>query len=211
VPTVAARLVLPPIIPPFLAAYPEVRVEVIVDESFVDVIGAGCDAGIRYDDRLEADMIAVPIGPRVQRFATAAAPACLARRPPIEHPRDLLSHACLRSRFPSGAGPPWEFERDGEVVRVDPSGPLLVTAGGATGLAVDAAVAGVEIIHLFEDWLRPLIDRGALAPILEPWWQSFTGPFLYYPGRRLVPAPLRAFIDFVKAADRASIKPAASS
>jgi DNA-binding transcriptional LysR family regulator len=198
VPTVAARLVLPAIIPPFLAAYPDVRVEVIVDESFVDVIAAGCDAGVRYEERLEADMIAIPIGARVQRFATAAAPAYLARHGGPEHPRDLLSHACLRVQFPSGVRAPWEFERDGEIVRIDPTGPLLVSAGGAADLMVDAAIAGVGIIHLFEDCLRPHLDRGALEPVLQPWWQTFTGPFLYYPGRRLVPAPLRAFVDFIK-------------
>jgi DNA-binding transcriptional LysR family regulator len=198
VPTVAARLVLPPIIPPFLAAYPEIRVEVMVDERFVDVIASGCDAGIRYEERLDADMIAVPIGARVQRFATAAAPAYLARYGRPDQPRDLLSHACLRSRFPSGVRTLWEFERDGEVVRLDPPGPLLVSAGGAVNLAVDAALAGVGIIHLFEDWLRPHLDSGALEPLLQPWWQSFPGPFLYFPGRRLVPAPLRAFVDFIK-------------
>ena len=200
VPTVAARLVLPAIIPPFLAAYPEVRVEVMVDERFVDVIAAGCDAGIRYEERLEADMIAIPIGARVQRFAAAAAPAYLARHGRPAHPRDLLSHACLRGQFPSGVRAPWEFERDGEVVRVDPTGPLLVSAGGAVDLAVEAALAGVGVIQLFEDWLRPHLDRGALEPVLEPWWQSFPGPFLYFPGRRLVPAPLRAFVDFIRVA-----------
>ena len=92
----------------------------------------------------------------------------------------------------------WEFERDGEVVNVDPSGPLLVRAGAATDLAIDAALAGSGIIYLFEGWLRPHLNSGALKPVLEAWWQRFSGPFLYYPGRRLVPGPLRAFIDFIK-------------
>jgi len=199
VPISAARLVLPGIVPPFLAAYPDIRLEVIAESSFVDVLAADCDAGIRYDDRLEQDMIAVPIGPRVQRFATAASPGYLDRHGRPEHPRDLLRHACLRSRFASGAMPPWQFERDGEVVRVDPSGPLLVRTGAAADLAIDAAVAGTGIMHLFEGWLRPHLDSGALEPVLEPWWQRFPGPFLYYPGRRLMPAPLRAFVDFIKA------------
>ena len=198
VPVSASRLVLPAIVPPFLAAYPEIRLEVIAEESFVDVIAAGCDAGIRYEERLEQDMIAVPIGPRMQRFAAAAAPAYLERRGRPTHPRELLDHACLSGRFASGALPPWEFERDGEVVRVDPTGPLLVTLGGGTDLAVDAAVAGIGIVYLFEDWLRPYFEGGTLVAILEPWWQRFSGPFLYYPGRRLVPAALRAFIDFIK-------------
>lgn len=200
VPVSAARLVLPRIVPPFLAAYPDIKLELIAEDSFVDVLAAGCDAGIRYDERLEQDMIAVPIGPRMQRFAAAAAPAYLNRRGRPEHPRDLLGHACLRKRFASGAMTSWEFERDGEVVHLDPDGPLIVNVGAATDLAVEASVAGTGVIYLFEDWLQPYLDSGALEPVLEPWWPRFTGPFLYYPGRRLVPAPLRAFIDFIKAA-----------
>jgi DNA-binding transcriptional LysR family regulator len=199
VPMSASRLVLPAIVPPFLAAYPEIRLEVLTDESFVDVLAAGCDAGIRYDERLEQDMIAVPIGPRVQRYATAASPAYLDRHGRPEHPRDLLGHACLRGRFASGNMPAWEFEKDGESVLVEPTGPLVVRAGGASDLAVEAAIAGTGIVALFEDWIRPQLDSGALEPVLEPWWLAFPGPFLYYPGRRLVPAPLRAFIDFIKA------------
>jgi len=199
VPGAAAHLVLPSIVAPFLKAYPDIRLEVIVEDSFVDVLAAGCDAGIRYDERLEQDMIAVPIGPRVQRFATAASPEYLRARGRPMHPRDLLGHACLRGQFASGAMPPWEFERDGEVVRVDPTGPLVVRLSGAADLAVSAAVAGLGIVYHFEEWLRPHLDSGALEPVLVPWWQSFPGPFLYYPGRRHLPAPLRAFVDFIKA------------
>lgn len=204
VPMAAARLVLPAIVPPFLAAYPEIRLEILAEENFVDVLAAGCDAGIRYDERLEQDMIAVPIGPRVQRFAAAASPAYLDRHGRPAHPRDLMAHACLRGRFPERAMPPWEFERDGETVLVDPSGPLVVSIGGAVDLAVDAAVAGAGIVYLFEGWLRPYLDSGALEPVLETWWPSFSGPFLYYPGRRLTPAPLKAFVEFVKASGAAA-------
>ncbi|PWC62942.1 LysR family transcriptional regulator [Azospirillum sp. TSH7] len=201
VPVSVARLVLPGILPRFLAAYPEIRVEVMAEDSFVDVLAAGCDAGIRYDERLEQDMIAVPIGPRRQRFATAASPSYLRAKGRPEHPRDLMVHACLRGRFASGAFPLWEFERDGEVIRLDPPGPLVVGPGGGMELAIDAAASGVGVVHLFEQWLRPQLDSGALEPVLEPWWQSFSGPFLYYAGRRLVPAPLRAFLDFIRAGD----------
>jgi DNA-binding transcriptional LysR family regulator len=199
VPLSAARVVLPGIIAPFLAAYPDIRVEVVVEDGFVDVLSIGCDAGIRYDERLEQDMIAIPIGPRVQRFATAATARYLDAHGRPGHPRDLLSHACLRGQFASGAKPTWDFERDGEVVRLDPPGPLLVRPSAAIDLAISTALAGVGVIHLFEDMLRPHLDSGALEPILEPWWQRFSGPFLYYPGRRHLPAPLRVFIEFVKA------------
>lgn len=198
VPMSVSRLVLPAIVPPFLKAYPDIRLEVVVEEGFVDVLAAGCDAGVRYEERLEQDMIAVPIGPRTQRFAAAAAPAYLDARGRPEHPRDLLAHACIRGQFPSGAMPAWEFEKDGEVVRVDPGGPLVVRLGGAADLAVSAAVAGLGVVFTFEDWLRPHLDSGELEPVLEPWWHSFPGPFLYYPGRRHLPAPLRAFVDFIK-------------
>ena len=198
VPTSAAHLVLPGIVPAFLRAYPEIRLEVIVEDRYVDVLAEGCDAGIRYDERLEQDMIAVPIGPRVERFATAAAPAYLAARGTPGHPSELLAHACLRGQFASGTIPTWEFERAGEVVRIDPAGPLLVRVGAAVDLAVAAALDGLGVIHLFEGWLRPHLERGALVAVLEPWWQSFSGPFLYYPGRRYLPAPLRAFVDFIR-------------
>jgi DNA-binding transcriptional LysR family regulator len=206
VPVSAVRLVLPAIVPRFLAAYPEIRLEVVAEDSFVDVLGAGFDAGIRYDERLEQDMIAVLIGPRTQRFAAAAAPVYLDRHGRPQHPRELLKHACLRGRFSSGAMPTWEFERNGKVVRIEPTGPLLVSFGTATDLAVEAAIAGTGVICLFDDWLRPYFQTGALEPVLEPWWPRFSGPFLYYSGRRLVPAPLRAFIDFV----RLSAQPVAS-
>jgi DNA-binding transcriptional LysR family regulator len=198
VPATVARIILPAIVTPFLQAYPDIRMEVVVEDGFVDVLAAGCDAGVRYDERLEQDMIAVPIGPRVQRFATAASPAYLARHGRPEHPRDLLVHACLSGRFASGRTPTWEFERDGEVVRIDPVGPLVVRLGAAVDLAVEAAVGGLGVIHLFEEWLRPHLDSGALVPVLPSWWQEFSGPFLYYPGRRHLPAPLRAFVDFIR-------------
>ena len=194
----AARLVLPAIVPAFLARYPEIRLEVVAEESFVDVLAAGCDAGIRYEERLEQDMIAVPIGPRTQRMAAAASPAWLARHGAPGHPRELAPGACIRARFASGAMIDWMFERDGETVTIEPNGQLLVQVGGALDLAIDSAVQGLGVIYLFEDWLKPYVERGELQPVLEPWWPRFSGPYLYYSGRRLVPAPLRAFVDFIR-------------
>ena len=203
VPVSAVRLVLPRLVPPFLAAHPDIRLDVIAEESFVDMLAAGCDAGIRYEERLEQDMIAIPIGPRQQRAATAAAPAYLNRHGRPEHPRELLQHACMCGRFPSGSMPAWEFERDGEVVKIEATGPLTVRIGTATDLAVDAAIGGSGVVHLFEEWLQPHFDSGALEPILQDWWRPFTGPFLYYPSRRYMPAPLRAFVDFISRSDLA--------
>ncbi len=199
VPASAARLVLPRILPGFLLAYPDIRLEIVTDENFVDIIESGCDAGIRYDERLEQDMIAIPIGPREQRFALAASPAYLAARGTPTTPQDLLVHDCIRGRFAGRAIPAWEFERNGDAMLIEPNGRLIVQSGGATDLGIEAARAGLGILYLFEDWLRPDFNSGALSPIMEDWWLRFSGPFLYYPGRRLVPSPLRAFIDFVRA------------
>ncbi|WP_028231031.1 LysR substrate-binding domain-containing protein [Paraburkholderia mimosarum] len=199
VPASAARTILPGVLAPFHRAYPEIRVEVVVEDGFVDVLQIGCDAGIRYDERLEQDMIAIPIGPRVERFATAAAPAYLAARGRPQHPRELLGHACLRVQFAGGAMPLWHFERDGELLRLDPPAPLVVRPGAALDLLIAMALDGIGIVHLYEEMLLPHIERGALVPVLDGWAMSFPGPFLYYPGRRHLPAPLRAFVDFVKA------------
>ncbi|MER8373664.1 LysR family transcriptional regulator [Mesorhizobium sp. M1338] len=199
VPVGVARLVLPTLLPEFLTLYPDIQVEVVAEDTIVDVLAAGADAGIRYDEKLEQDMIAVPIGPRVQRFAMAAAPDYLAQAGNPEHPRDLLQHRCLRGRFDNGSlFSPWELERGDETVRIEPKGPLTVSISGAMDLAVDMAVAGVGIIGLFEEWLQPHIEAGKLNPVLPEWWTPFPGPFLYYSGRRLVPPPLRAFLDFIK-------------
>jgi DNA-binding transcriptional LysR family regulator len=195
VPGAVARLVLPEIVGPFLKAHPGISLEIITDDSFIDVLAAGFDAGIRYDERLEKDMIAVPIGPRVQRFVTAASPAYLAQHGRPQHPKDLLHHACIRHRFAHGVMLPWEFERNGEVVKISPTGQLVANT---IDLEISAAIQGLGVIGTFEGFLEPALKSGELVPILEDWQQSFSGPFLYYPSRRHMPAPLRAFVDFIK-------------
>lgn len=198
VPVSAARLVLPSIVPAFLKRYPDIQLEIVAESNVLDVFREGCDAGIRYDECLEQDVIAIPIGARKQRFAVAASPDYLDNFGRPEHPGELLQHRCIRGRFASGVIPEWEFERNGEVVRIQPSGPLVVSIGAAVDLAVATAIAGGGVIQLFEEWLRPSLENGELEPILSSWWQHFPGPYLYYPDRRLVPTPLRAFIDFIR-------------
>jgi DNA-binding transcriptional LysR family regulator len=198
VPFAVARLVLPPIVAGFLKANPGITLELSSDDRFIDVLAAGFDAGIRYEERLEQDMIAVPVGPRIQRFAAGASPDYLAERGRPEHPRDLLHHACIRHRFMSGVTTgAWEFERDGEVVRVAPDGPFI---GTDVESELAAAAAGLGIITSFEGFLAPAFADGRLEPVLPDWWQPFSGPFLYYPSRRLMPAPLRAFVDYIRRA-----------
>ncbi|SHF12811.1 transcriptional regulator, LysR family [Kaistia soli DSM 19436] len=200
VPFSASRLVLPSIVAPFLAAYPDIRLDIVAEDAYVDLVAVGCDAGIRYDERLPQDMIAVPIGPRRQRFACAASPAYLDQYGRPSHPQDLLTHRCITARMASGAQHDWEFERDGKIEQIRVSGPLVIQPGAAFDLAIESAARGLGVVAIFEDWLRPYFESGALEPVLEDWWQEFSGPFLYYPGRRLVPAPLRVFIDFIKTA-----------
>jgi DNA-binding transcriptional LysR family regulator len=195
VPTAVARLVLPPIIGPFLAAHPGIALEVTTEDSFVDVLAAGFDAGVRYDERLEKDMIAVPIGPRVQRFLVAGAPAYLAAHGPPSHPTDLLNHACIRHRFASGVMHPWEFERDGEIVKITPTARVIANN---IDLEISAAIQGLGLIATFEGFVARELKSGALVPVLEDWLQPFSGPLLYYQSRRHMPAPLRAFVDFIK-------------
>ncbi|HEY1858583.1 LysR family transcriptional regulator [Acidocella sp.] len=195
--TIVAREILPPIVTRFLTAHPGIVLEVTANDSFVDVLAAGYDAGIRYEERLERDMIAIPIGPRRQRYVAAASPAYLTRNGTPQHPRDLLHHACIRHRFASGViAAPWEFERDGEVVHIVPDGPLI---GSVIELEVAAALADLGVITTFEEFLKPHLASGALVPVLSAWCPEFSGPYLYYPSRRHMPTPLRAFVDFLKA------------
>ena len=195
-PTFVAEFTLPRIIAPFLKEHPGITVDILADDLFVDVLAAGFDAGIRYEERLEQDMIAIPLGPRRQRFAIAATPEYLRQHGRPEHPRDLLRHACIRHRFPNGNAPVWEFERAGEVIRLVGKACLF---SNVIGLNVQAAIAGLGVIFQFEDVLAPGLASGALEPVLREWWQEFSGPFLYYPSRTLMPGPLRAFVTFVQA------------
>jgi DNA-binding transcriptional LysR family regulator len=195
VPLVTAKVVFPRLIPKFLAQNPGVSVEIIAEDSFIDVLAAGFDAGVRYDERLEKDMIAVPLsGP--QRFVLVGSPAYFAAHGRPAHPRDVLDHAAIRHRFPSGVTYAWEFEKDGQTIRLDP--PARLTS---TNLDLELAVceAGVGLLATFEDFVAEPIAAGRLESVLQDWLPPFSGPYLYYPSRRHMPAPLRAFIDFVKA------------
>lgn len=195
--------ILPPIIDRFLVRYPEVRLEVMVDDKLVDITAAGCDAGIRYGEHLALDMISVPIGPQFQRLALAASPAYLEARPQPLHPHDLLTHDCIRLRFSSGALIAWEFACGDASVTVDP--PARITIGvDAAPAAIELASAGHGIVCTFENWLDPALKAGSLRPVLPEWWSRFDGPCLYF-SSRLMSAPLRAFVDLVDE-DRAKSK-----
>jgi len=195
VPLVVSKVVMPRLIPRFLAQHPGVAVEIIAEDSFIDVLAAGYDAGVRYDERLEKDMIAVPLsGP--QRFMLVGSPAYFAAHGRPGHPREVLDHASIRHRFPSGVTYAWEFEKDGQTIRLDPPARLTSTN---LDLELAACEAGVGLLATFEDFVAESIAAGRLEAVLQDWLPPFSGPYLYYPSRRHMPAPLRAFVDFVKA------------
>lgn len=187
--------ILPPLIDRFLSRHPDVRIEVMVDDRFIDITAAGCDAGIRYGEHLAQDMIAVPIGPRRQWFALAASPGYLSRKGTPDHPRDLMAHDCIRTRFASGALIDWEFECDGETLTVDAPARLIMGTSGSAA-AIDMATAGHGMVYTFRNWLDPYLERGDLVPVLPDWWPTFDGPRLYF-SSRFMPSALRAFVDFV--------------
>lgn len=197
-PSVAARLSLPGLITAFLLEHPGITVELVAEDSFVDVLAAGFDAGVRYDERLEKDMIAVPLG-TPERYVTVGSPDYFARRGRPAHPDELLGHPCIRHRFLSGVAMPWEFEKDGEVVRVAPTGPLI---SNASDLSLQAAEAGLGLVRTFEGFAAEAVAAGRLETVLDDWSPPFPGPNLYYPSRRHMPAPLRAFVDFLQARRR---------
>jgi DNA-binding transcriptional LysR family regulator len=188
--------ILPPILDQFLHTYPDVQVEISVDDRFVDIVSTGCDAGIRYGEHLAQNMIAVPVGPRIQRAAMAAAPAYLERHGVPVDPADLLDHTCIRLRFSSGALAEWLLARDDQSVTIDPAARIVVNESAAAS-GIDFAMQGHGIVYAFENWLAPYFDSGELVAVLPEWWPSFEGPWLYY-SSRLTLAPLRAFVEILK-------------
>jgi DNA-binding transcriptional LysR family regulator len=197
-PEPAVHLVLTPLISEFLVLYPAVRMDVIAETGFVDIVAAGYDAGVRWGESLAQDMVAVSLGPP-QRLALVGSPGLIARVGAPCHPRDLLELPCLRNRFPSGAMPAWEFEKAGEAVRVTPSGPLV---SNSITLLMRSALDGLGFLLVFDAYAEPYLQSGELVEVLPDWSENFPGPFLYYPSRRTLPSPLRAFVDFVQARRR---------
>ncbi len=190
------RLVLLPLVAGFLRAYPGIQVDIVAEEALVDMVSAGFDAGVRFGENIAADMIAVPIGPE-QRFAVVGSPEYFRKHPRPAAPHDLRHQPCVRFRFHSGIYYQWEFERDGVEVKVDVNGPLTLSD---MDMMIEAAVGGVGLAYVFETQARELIAAGRLVRVLEGWCPAYPGFFLYYPSRSRLPAPLRAFVDFVKTA-----------
>jgi DNA-binding transcriptional LysR family regulator len=192
----SAQLVLLPIVTRFLEAFPDVNVEIVINDALIDMVSAGFDAGVRFGETIAADMIAVPIGPR-HRFAVVGSPDYFKHRKPPVTPHDLKGMPCIRYRFGGGALYRWEFERGGVEVDIDVEGALTLSD---QELMVDAALEGTGLAFVFEAHVEELIARKKLIRVLADWCPAYPGFFLYYPSRRQLPAALRAFVDFVKAA-----------
>ena len=194
VPRIAAELVVRPVLGRFLTAYPQVRLEVVSDDGLVDIVAAGFDAGIRPGRRLGQDMIAVAVGAPL-RFAVVASPVYLDGRERPLRPEDLHGHACIERRYPSGTRYAWEFARGGETMEVDVSGPLVADD---SALMLAGALEGVGLAYVPDGLVSRHVETGALVRVLEEWSPPLPGFFLYYPGRRQIPAPLRALIDMLR-------------
>ena len=186
----AARTILAPRLPQFLLDHPDVSVEVIVDDRLTDLVAGGFDAGIRLEETVEKDMVAVPVSPDL-RTVVVGTPAYFRRHAPPRTPDDLTRHRCVNYRLLGGGGLlPWEFEDGGREVRLKVAGQLIVND---EVLAAAAVRAGAGLGYMMEHDVAEEIADGRLVQVLAPWCPTYSGCRLYYPDRRVTPA-LRALI-----------------
>ncbi|MDN2714534.1 LysR family transcriptional regulator [Janthinobacterium sp. SUN120] len=195
VPRPAARLLLAPMLASFVARYPRVQVEVVTDDGMIDIVRDGFDAGIRFGEQVAADMVAVPVG-APQPFVVVASPAYLAVHGAPGTPRDLLDHACIGRRFPSGRQYAWEFELGGDAVSIAVGGPLVFDDDE---MMLRAARDGAGLAYVYEADARADLAAGRLECVLERCLPPPPRYYLYYPSRRQMPPVLRAFVDMLRA------------
>lgn len=209
----ASRPLVRHVLPEFLRAYPDIRVEFVVDTRMVDIVGNGFDAGIRVMQDVPRDMVAIRFGPDL-RFVAVASPAYLAGHPAPKAPHDLLAHRCIRFRFESGAIYHWDLAYRGKSTSIDVDGPLTL---GNLNLMVEAAVAGIGVAWVPEDLVSELLADGRLVQLLPQWSPSMSGLCLYYPANRHPPTALRLFAQAVREwaarelPPREAVKPAAKA
>lgn len=190
----AARKLMEKVVPTFLARHPEMALDLVTEGRLVDIVAEGFDAGIRLGEAVPQDMIAVRFGGET-RFVTVASKAYLRKRPPPRTPDDLKDHSCIRLRLPSGKLYRWEFEKHGQELEIDVPGALTLDN---VGLMIEAAIDGLGIAYVPIHSAQRHLDGGRLVGVLDDWCPPIPGVFLYYPGHRLVPPGLRAFIDVLK-------------
>jgi DNA-binding transcriptional LysR family regulator len=187
----AATSVVMPVLPSFLTTNADVRVEVVVDDALIDIVTNRFDAGIRFGELVEKDMVAVRVGPDLQ-MAVVGAPSYFADRPPPRTPRDLARHRCIGYRsIRSGGVLAWEFEEKGRPFELRVEGPLVFNDGE---MILDAALAGHGIAYAYEDAVSAHVAAGRLTRVLERWCPPFPGYYLYHPSRRQTPPALSALI-----------------
>jgi DNA-binding transcriptional LysR family regulator len=194
VPTEAATYLVGPVMATFLERYPDVEIEVSINNHLIDVIDGGFDAGIRYGGTVPEDMIAQRLS-RDVRWLVVAAPSYLERHGTPGHPDDLLNHRCIRIRIGDDRIYRWEFERGTEKVEVNVPGTLVVDQG-VVGLA--AAKEGAGLMYACDPMVRDLLDQGLLRTVLEDWAPMGPGFHIYYSSRRQMPEALRLFIELVR-------------
>jgi DNA-binding transcriptional LysR family regulator len=170
------------------------RVDVVTEGRLIDIVADGFDAGIRTRDVVPGDMIAVPFGGN-QRLVVVGSPAYFEENPPPRTPGDLMRQRCIRARLPSGGIYRWEFAQRSETLTIDVPGVLTLDE---PTLAREAALAGAGLAYMRERWIAQHVAAGRLVGVLNEWMPSSPGLSLYYPGRRNVPASLRAFIDVIR-------------
>lgn len=190
----AARRVMSPLLIPYLLRYPGVHLDLVTEGRLIDIVREGFDAGFRTEDTVPGDMVAIPFGPRI-RFAVVGSPDYFATHGRPRTPTDLARHACIRARMPAGHIYRWEFTRGGESLAVEVGGTLTLDE---PQLMLEAAMAGLGLTYLTEFNVEEALATGHLERVLEEWTPPFDRLCLYYPGRRHVPAPLRALIDLIK-------------
>lgn len=193
-PRFAADLLIAPQLGKFLGLYPGITLEIADEDGFTDIVREGFDAGIRLEESLEADMIAVKIGPPL-RGAIVASPSYFDQFPIPQHPRDLVRHRCIRRRFSNGTLYNWEFEKDGQELTIPIEGPLIL---GEDRPIITAAIGGAGLTYAFEARVIEHIEAGRLIRVLDDWCAPYPGPYLYYASRRQMRPALRAFIDFFR-------------
>jgi DNA-binding transcriptional LysR family regulator len=186
----AADTIVWPALSRLLPEYPDIKVELAVDQSFTDIVTERFDAGVRLGEAVAKDMIAVRIGPDL-RMAVVGAPAYFATRPPPKTPHDLTRHACINLRLPTQGGfYAWEFEKDGRELRVRVDGQL---AFNDPAMVLQAARDGFGLGSLLDEYVEEDVAEGRLVRVLEDWCEPFAGYHLYYPSRRQ-PSPAFALV-----------------
>ncbi|MFI8481425.1 LysR family transcriptional regulator [Pseudomonas sp. NPDC078700] len=191
----AARYVLWPKLLPILGAYPDVTVELITDYGLTDIVAERFDAGVRLGGIIDADMVAMPIGPEM-RMVTVATPGYLTKHGTPQRPEDLAAHRCINLRLPTHGGLyAWEFGSGENEFRVRVKGPLIMNS---VLQILDACLAGVGIAQLSNSQVQPHLDDGSLREILTQWSDPFPGYHLYYPSRRQQTAAFRVVVDHLR-------------